>query len=456
MSLTKVSYSMITGAPANVLDYGAVGDGTTNDTAAIQAALDANACVTFPPGTYLVSTITIDSFKTLFFNAAYIKASSNSFNPVVITGRYNSIFNLKISCNFFPDIAAMHWLSDATHTCQFNNVYGLQISDAVYGVLFGQKPGTSAYDAPQSENTIYGYTTRAVQIAICCNQPNGALTLVSPILDCDPFEWTSQPGYNATTFGNAAFCVINLETALTVMGGELLKTSLSVGYGIKGGGVFDNCIFEIACPQALITQDLTISNNQNGTFVRDNVAAFKFDTTAAGDQGGAVLNLTNYKLSRPNGYQTYSGAYVIDGNPTLSCRVIGLSVNLKNYNPQLFLDIASTNISLNVKNLNAINYSSGGTLLEQIASADTSVNGGTIASASSINPKSTIVFVTGTAAINTISVPYFGFAGSIILIPTSNPTFTTTTGGNIAIASTAVFGKALTMTILGSTWYPSY
>ena len=456
MSLTKASYSMITGAPANVLDYGAVGNGTTDDTAAIQAALDANTCIVFPPGTYLVTTITIDSFKTLFFNAAYIKASSDSFNPVVLTGRYNSIFNLKINCNFFPNIAGMRWVSDATHTCQFNNVYGLQISDAVYGVLFGAKPGDVSYNAPQSENTIYGYTTRAVQIAICCNQTNGALTLVSPILDCDPFEWTSQPGYNATTFSNNSLCVINLETLLTVMGGELLKTTGSTGYGIKGGGVFDNCVFEIACPQALITQDLTISNNQNGYFGRDNVAAFKFDTSAAGDQGGDVLNLTNYKLSRPNGYSVYSGAYVIDGNPTLSCRVIGLNVNLKNYNPELLLDTASTNISLNITNLNAINYTALDVLIGQIASANTSANGGTIASANTINPKSTIVFVSGTTAIQNITVPYFGFAGSITLIPTSSPTFTTIAGGNIAIASTAVFGRALTMTILGSTWYPSY
>jgi len=40
MSLTKVSFSMIEDAPANVQDFGAVGDGTTNDAAAIQAAID--------------------------------------------------------------------------------------------------------------------------------------------------------------------------------------------------------------------------------------------------------------------------------------------------------------------------------------------------------------------------------------------------------------------------------
>jgi hypothetical protein len=53
MSLTKVSYSMITGAPANVKDFGAVGDGTTNDRTAIQAAINSGAKqIYFPEGDY--------------------------------------------------------------------------------------------------------------------------------------------------------------------------------------------------------------------------------------------------------------------------------------------------------------------------------------------------------------------------------------------------------------------
>lgn len=57
MSLTKVSYSMIDGLPINVRDYGAVGDGVTDDTAAMQAALNSGATSIFiPSGTYVLSS----------------------------------------------------------------------------------------------------------------------------------------------------------------------------------------------------------------------------------------------------------------------------------------------------------------------------------------------------------------------------------------------------------------
>lgn len=58
MSLTKVSFSMIDGAVINVKDYGAVGDGITNNFSALQAvaaALTDNTTVVFPPGNYLIS-----------------------------------------------------------------------------------------------------------------------------------------------------------------------------------------------------------------------------------------------------------------------------------------------------------------------------------------------------------------------------------------------------------------
>jgi hypothetical protein len=57
MSLTKVFNRMIGGSSANVLDFGAVGDGVTDDSAAIQAAFDSGAKeVILPTGTFLFGT----------------------------------------------------------------------------------------------------------------------------------------------------------------------------------------------------------------------------------------------------------------------------------------------------------------------------------------------------------------------------------------------------------------
>jgi hypothetical protein len=83
---------------------------------------------------------------------------------------------------------------------------------------------------------------------------------------------------------------------------------------------------------------------------------------------------------------------------------------------------------------------------------------GTIASASTIAPVKEITYISGTAAIATITpqMPITGTNGTIILIPTG--AFTWTTAGNIAIAGTAVVGRALHMTYTAITdkWYPSY
>lgn len=79
MSLTKATYSMINGAPINVLDFGAVGDGVTDDTAAITSAIA--ACQT--------------DFATLYFPAGNYKITSTitlSGNPIIFMGQNEAIW----------------------------------------------------------------------------------------------------------------------------------------------------------------------------------------------------------------------------------------------------------------------------------------------------------------------------------------------------------------------------
>ena len=56
MTLTKVHNRMIAGAAANVEDFGAVGDGITDDTVAIQAAIDSSNAVFFPNAKYRITS----------------------------------------------------------------------------------------------------------------------------------------------------------------------------------------------------------------------------------------------------------------------------------------------------------------------------------------------------------------------------------------------------------------
>lgn len=85
--------------------------------------------------------------------------------------------------------------------------------------------------------------------------------------------------------------------------------------------------------------------------------------------------------------------------------------------------------------------------------------GTAVASAATIAPTSGITHVTGTSAVATITVPSISvsgaaFTGCLVLIP--DAAWTTTTAGNISVASTAVVGRQMEMCYDGSKWYPSY
>ncbi len=83
----------------SVKDFGAMGDGLTDDTLSIQKALAAHDSVFIPPGRYFISgTIAIGERQTLHGagQASVLVCQDDSFNAVEIRADYAAIFNLRI------------------------------------------------------------------------------------------------------------------------------------------------------------------------------------------------------------------------------------------------------------------------------------------------------------------------------------------------------------------------
>jgi hypothetical protein len=102
MALTKASFSMIDGAPANVLDFGADPTGMADSSSAFAAALAASSNVYVPEGTYKASFQLIGN-KVIegAGNGSVITAPTGAAAVIYcnITSYYQAVRNLKINGN---------------------------------------------------------------------------------------------------------------------------------------------------------------------------------------------------------------------------------------------------------------------------------------------------------------------------------------------------------------------
>lgn len=138
MSLTKVSFSMIDGATINVLDFGAKGDGVTDDTAAIQAAIDAadtntdtvtGGVIYFPRGRYMVSA-TINVKTNHIDGLASITLVGEGIHNTVIQAMsgFTGSYLIDIDGQTYCGLEGLHLLGGLS--VPFNVANGLRISNS--------------------------------------------------------------------------------------------------------------------------------------------------------------------------------------------------------------------------------------------------------------------------------------------------------------------------------------
>ena len=288
----------------SVKDFGAVGDGVTNDTAAINTALAASSNLLFPPGSYAVTTINFNGVgRRLTFDGAVIVGIATAATPAVIeiTGREMVITGLTVNCNFKTNYtAAIKWHSVTNGApAQFIRIYDLKINYAKIGILYGQLSGTAVVDAPQSENDVYGYTTRGVEQCFYINQSNGYINFHGGVLWASFNEWT-------TGFDQTASRVINgVQGNATFIGCELLQTQFQNGRGIDVAGASINiqsCTVEIAASIHLNGGLLSI-NSSGGFFAPGGTPLFNLTS--------GNLAVTEYKSFRNTTGAVGDNGYIV-------------------------------------------------------------------------------------------------------------------------------------------------
>ena len=142
MALTKARNRMIEGASINVLDYGAVGDGVTDDTVAVQAAITASngtPVVFNADKTFLCGTFSVPSNAHLIINGT-IKASLTVIDTPLITGANISNVIIEGTGNLDGgyNIAVGYQGRSATEPTTRTDGSALQVGDTFYDTVVGQ------------------------------------------------------------------------------------------------------------------------------------------------------------------------------------------------------------------------------------------------------------------------------------------------------------------------------
>ena len=258
MALTKVHNRMIEGAAVNVKDFGAVGDGTTDDTAAIQAAINTGKPVVFN-GTYAItSPLDLSGLNEVViigdgWGNSVIKATSSMSYMIYNDGVTNSsdyLFeHFELDCNNQAD-AGFRLLQGKGH--KFTQTLVRNTTESGRGYWFGESGASGA--------TFY-----ECQIIGAKFDGNRDRATASPRTDADyGFYFDDGCTDNKVIDAIVAYCQ---EDGIHVEPGSNIFIGGHVYGGPKKSFFYDNDVHVVGMFFDTPTEDAVYSDAADGTFI---------------------------------------------------------------------------------------------------------------------------------------------------------------------------------------------
>ena len=305
-------------------DFGAVGDGVTDDSSAINAAINTGKPVIFKHDYGVAHPIEIGVYDSDYINAnGFTLFALSGLNDYVVklNRLYGCIRDLTIDCNLLTSVTgAMLIYSTSELQSQFYLIDNLYTKNAIVGVQYGD--GTTN---AQSEFTIHGWRTRSVLKALDLNQPNGMLWVTDSHLDVTPYEWQTEPA-------GVDKLVVNQRVGTVAFDNCTLESPSAVGRGmILYDAIVTNCIVEIAGENlsiinyyAPVRTELTFENCR---FFESTGAYF---ATVGGGYTDCKLTMNNCKIYGSTGYFMYSTIKtdLVLNNLYTTKSIVGINMNL--------------------------------------------------------------------------------------------------------------------------------
>lgn len=363
--VTPVNYAYV---PGDIRRYGAKIDGSTDDTAAVQTAIDlAGSAVHAPTGQILgvkglcmVSQINFTSAGIRYTaNGMIFRGNATSATTAIVqvkTGNGNIFQDLAVDGNLNSNYqCGIHWYTNNLNlyypgNCRFTG--SMTVTSCLVGLCIGGLPsqalplpaqGTTqadgiATDAPLSESFIEGFQSIACINAIYMAQPNGKVFMSNPVISGSSSGWAGHFGTSGYTAASTCALIAKLDATqaneLYISGGAVENIADTTGTFIQCYNShihFDGATIEACAPSFIafasnVTFDHCLDMGWNFSTA---YSPFLVDPAASG-----ILSFTDCTIGYPSADLTgTTGAPFVKGASnlagTFAVNTKGFSVNFQ-------------------------------------------------------------------------------------------------------------------------------